>query len=129
VFRLGFSITGSKGTLFNKFGSSPSYVRLMQRSFNRAGERAILVSASYDFSRIGVDGLSVIVNFVAGFSGELRDQHRRSQEVDATIDYRVKEGLLKNFWLRIRGSLLSEQGSNRNGTDVRLILRYDIPVI
>jgi hypothetical protein len=129
VFRLGFSITGSKGTVFNSFGSSPSYVDLMQRSFNRADEKAILVSASYDFSRIGVDGLSVIVNFVAGFDGEFLNERRRGQEVDATIDYRVKKGLLKNFWLRIRGSLLSEQGSNRNGTDVRLILRYDIPVI
>ena len=129
VFRLGFSITGSKGTVFNSFGSSPSYVDLMQRSFNRADEKAILVSASYDFSRIGVDGLSVIVNFVAGFDGELLGERRRGQELDGTIDYRVKKGLLKNFWLRIRGSWLSEQGSDRDGTDIRLILRYDIPVI
>ncbi len=120
---------GSKGTIFNAFGSSPSYVDLMQRSFNRAEEKAILASASYDFSRIGVDGLSVIVNFVAGFDGEFLGQPRRGQEVDATIDYRVQKGLLKNFWLRIRGSWLSEQGAGRNGTDVRLILRYDIPVI
>ncbi len=129
VFRLGFSITGSNGTIFNAFGSSPSYVDLMQRSFNRADEKALLVSASYDFSRIGVDGLSVIVNFVAGFDGILLDERQRGQEIDATIDYRVQKGLLKNFWLRIRGSWLSEQGAGRNGTDVRLILRYDIPVI
>ena len=129
VFRLGFSITGSNSTIFNSFGSSPSYVDLMQRSFNRADEKAILVSASYDFSRIGVDGLSVIVNFVAGFDGELLGERRRGQELDGTIDYRVKKGLLKNFWLRIRGSWLSEQGSDRDGTDIRLILRYDIPVI
>jgi len=129
VFRLGFSITGSNGTIFNAFGSSPSYVDLMQRSFNRADEKALLVSASYDFSRIGIDGLSVIVNFVAGFDGILLDERQRGQEIDATIDYRVQKGLLKNFWLRIRGSWLSEQGAGRNGTDVRLILRYDIPVI
>jgi hypothetical protein len=129
VFRLGFSITGSKGTIFNAFGSSPSYVDLMQRSFNRAEEKAILASASYDFSRIGVDGLTVIVNFVAGFDGKFLNERRRSQEIDATIDYRITRGFLKNFWLRIRGSWLSEQGTEQDGTDVRLILRYDIPVI
>ncbi|MBW1844019.1 MAG: OprD family outer membrane porin [Deltaproteobacteria bacterium] len=129
VFRLGFSITGSNGTIFNAFGSGPSYVDLMQRSFNRAEEKALLASASYDFSRIGVDGLSVIVNFVAGFDGKFLGERRRGQEIDATIDYRVQKGLLKNFWLRIRGSWLSEQGVEQDGTDVRVILRYDIPVI
>ena len=53
-----------------------------------------------------------------------------AQEVDVTIDYRVKkEGRMKSFWLRVRGSWLSEETAGREGSDVRVILRYDFPVI
>ena len=46
-----------------------------------------------------------------------------------TIDYRVKKGWFESFWLRLRGSWLREEATNRDGTDVRVILRYDFPVI
>ena len=38
-------------------------------------------------------------------------------------------GLLLFRRLRLRGSWLSEQEADRNGTDFRVILRYDLPVI
>jgi len=128
MFRLGFSITGPN-TLANPFGSSPSYVNLMQRTFNRAEEKAFLASFSYDFSHLGVEGLSSIVNFVAAFDGKVQGVRHNAREVDATIDYRVKKGLLKSFWLRVRGSWLTEESRQQDGLDVRVILRYDIPVI
>ena len=68
----------------------------------------------------------VIVNFVAGFDSELDGD---AQEVDVTLDYRIGEGWLKSFWLRVRGSWLAEEAADRDGTDVRVILRYDFPVI
>jgi hypothetical protein len=53
-----------------------------------------------------------------------------AQEVDVTIDYRVKkEGRMKSFWLRVRGSWLDDESADGDGTDVRVILRYDLPVI
>ena len=45
-----------------------------------------------------------------------------------TIDYRVKkEGWMKSLWLRVRGSWLNDESADRDGTDVRVILRYDLP--
>ena len=129
VLRLGVSVTGSGSSIFSVYGTNPSYVDLMQRTFTRADEKALLASLSYDFSGIGVDGLTFIVNFVAGFDGELLGVRGDAQEVDATLDYRVPEGWFEGLWLRVRGSWLNEETAGRDGSDVRVILRYDFPVI
>ena len=105
----------------------------MQRTFVRPDEKALLMSASYDFAEIGVDGLKAIVNFVAGFDGKAvllgGGERRDSQEVDVTLDFRIGGGWLESFWLRVRGSFLHDEGADENGTDFRVILRYELPVI
>jgi len=129
VFRLGMAIAGANAST-NFYGSSPSYVDLMQETFNRPDEKALLASLSYDFAGLGVDDLSAIVSFVAGFGGKVDGGRSDRQEVDLTIDYRVsQEGWLDSFWLRVRGSWYKDQSAEHDATQVRLILRYDFPVI
>ncbi|MGI9431798.1 MAG: OprD family outer membrane porin [Myxococcota bacterium] len=128
VLRLGLTYTGSNGGIFSPFGSSPTYVDMMQRTFTRANEKALLLSLSYDFSELGAEGLTVIANFVSGWDGRILDEPDDAQEFDVTIDYRPK-GKFDGFWLRLRGSWLHEDRFNRHGTDVRVILRYDFRVI
>ena len=41
----------------------------------------------------------------------------------------IGDGWLESLWLRLRGSWLNEEGRDRDGTDFRVIFRYDIPVI
>lgn len=129
VFKLGFSVSDPDASVQNFYGSSPSYVDLMQRTFTRADEKAILASVSYDFSGLGIDGFSVIANFVTAFDGKKNGERDDAQELDVTIDYRLKKGDFKNLWLRLRGSWLNEELSDHNGTDVRAVLRYDLPLI
>ncbi len=131
VLRLGGVFTGTGGTIVSFYGTNPSYVDLMQRTFTREDEKAVLGSLSYDFAGLGVPGLSAIVNVVAAFEGRPSRGARRkdAQEVDLTVDYKLKGGWLDSFWLRVRGSWLHEQQSERNGTDLRVILRYDFPAI
>ncbi len=132
VFRLGGSFTGASGRIVSFFGANPSYVDLMQRTFTATGEKALLASVSYDFSRLGVKGLSGIMNFVAAFEGEpitAPDEADNAFEVDLTFDYKVESGWLETFWLRLRGSWLREEQLSRDGYDVRAILRYDFPVL
>jgi hypothetical protein len=87
------------------------------------------VSLSYDFTDIGVDGLTLIANFAAGFDGKLAGQRGDAQELDVTMDYRLTEGLLENFWLRVRASWLRDELIDREATEVRVILRYDVPLL
>jgi hypothetical protein len=130
VFRLGLGIAGPDAPDRNDFGSTPSYTDLIQRTFNAPDEKALLASISYDFSGLGVDGLSAIVNFAAGFDGKVDGGRSDAQEVDVTIDYRMKkEGWMKSFWLRVRGWWLHQESAVQDGTGARVILRYDFPVI
>ena len=128
VLRIGGSFTGD-ASIEGFYGSNPSYTNLMQRTFTAGDEKALLLSASYDFSEVGLPALSVIVNFVAAFDGERFGLSGQSQTLDATIDYRIGSGILETFWLRLRGSWLHDQNANKDGKDFRVILRYDIPVI
>jgi hypothetical protein len=129
VFRLGFAITGPDAGIFTAFGSSPSYVDLMQRGFNRADEKAVLASVSYDFSQLGAEGLSAILNYVGGFDGKLLGKRGQGHELDLTVDYKIGRGWLESLWLRVRGSWITERLADQDGSDVRVILRYAIPVI
>jgi hypothetical protein len=129
VLRLGGSFTGAGGPILNAYGSSPSYTNLMQRVFDRANEKALLASLSYDFSFFDLDAVSFIVNFAAGFGGELEGRRGDVQEVDVTLDYRLTRGPLRSLWLRVRGSWLHDDLAERNGTDIRVFLRYDLPVL
>jgi hypothetical protein len=54
------SITGDESKLFSPFGSKPNYTDMQQVSFDNAGEKAIGVSAAYDFGHLfGALGLVV----------------------------------------------------------------------
>jgi hypothetical protein len=129
VFRLGVGFSGPNAAT-DFYGSTAYYIDLMQRTFDRPEEKALLASVSYDFAGLGVEGLSAIVNFAAGFDGEVAGGRSDSQEVDLTLDYHVtKDGWMKSFWLQLRGSWLNDQTADSDGTQVRAILRYDFPVI
>jgi len=67
-------------------------------------------------------------HFGAVVDGDSDGVRGDAQEIDATIDYRVKKGFLNSFWLRVRGSWLNEESADRNGTEIRVILRHDFPV-
>ncbi len=74
---------------------------------------------------------SAIFNAVAAWDARPSSgsRSRDSQELNLTIDYKIKQGWLESFWVRVRGSWLHEQRTQQNGTDLRVIFRYDFPVI
>ena len=96
---------------------------------NVPGEKALLLSVSYDFDEIGWTGLSAILNAVAAFDADTAVSRGSAQEIDLTLDYRPQRGPLRNFWLRLRGSWLHEQSAGKDGAEVRVIFRYDLPAI
>jgi hypothetical protein len=91
----------------------------MLSNFVSPGENAFLVGASYDFEKIGLRGVSAFVNFVYGDQrfGDWR------HEFNATLDYRINKGPLKNLWLRLRYASLESSGQVPV-TDYRAIVNY-----
>ena len=45
----------------------PGYTSVQVQDFNRAGENAFMVKASYDFTRLGLEGVTAYTLFVHGW--------------------------------------------------------------
>jgi hypothetical protein len=131
-----FSSTDDERIIRNPWGGYPGYISLMLSDFNRADEDAWLVGASYDFSELGIEGLSVFAKYARGYnakssiSGSAGEALPNQEEFDITFDYRLEKGPLKNLWLRFRYAFLNQDGPEAVDSDnIRIILNYDIPIL
>jgi hypothetical protein len=129
-----FSITGAGNTIQSPWGSFPGYVAMIDQDFNRANEKAILIGAAYDFSRILTQGLSANVNFAWGWDAINPSTRRKAPdqaEYDFTVDYRppFKVPVLQGMWFRARAAVLDQQNSKTTGYQFRLILNWDRDLI
>lgn len=119
IITLAFTSIADGSKVLRPFGGTPSFNALMISKFDGAGEDTFRVGLSYDFARLGLNGLKAFANYA---HGELpAGQHE--EEFDVTADYRIADGQLRNLWLRVRFGRNS--ASNRAVTDdLRVILNY-----
>ena len=74
---------------------------------------AVLTAIEVAWSYLGLEGLSGIVNFVAAFDGETLGEPSNTREVDVTLDYRIREGMFRGLWLRLRSSIVDDAAFSR----------------
>jgi hypothetical protein len=132
ILGVSFSTTDDGAEIISPFGGNPSYLSIMQRDFDRAGEDAWGVTLTYSFKELGWDGLSAFANYAEGYGAIDADTGASlpdRRELDVTLDYRVTKGPLRGFWLRLRGSVLDVDGDRKTHDVVRAIINYDIPVL
>jgi hypothetical protein len=121
VLSMAFTSTADGSGILRPFGGVPAFNSLMISDFDSAGENAFGAGVSYDFARLGLTGLRAFADYA---HGEL-PAGRHEDEIDATGDYRIEEGPLRNFWLRIRYA--HNTHSNQPGSDdFRVILNYTL---
>jgi len=121
VLSISFTSTNNGLKILRQFGGVPAFNSVMVSDFAGDAEDSFRVGLSYDFARIGLAGFTAFANYV---HGELLAD-RQEDEIDATVDYRIDHGPLKNFWLRLRyaHNTLSEQPATQ---DFRVILNYTL---
>jgi hypothetical protein len=131
VFRAAFSITANSRNINSPYGTYPGYLSLIEKDFNRAGEKAWLLGFSYDFKDY-VKGLSATFNFARGTDavdpanqGGLPDQN----EYDITIDYRIQQGPLRGIWVRLRNGYVDFSNGGGSSNNVRLIINYPLALL
>jgi hypothetical protein len=132
ILTLAFGTTDSEATIRSPFGPYAGYLSLMQEDFNRASEDAFGVGASFHFRRLGLPGLSA--HGLAAWGRDAKDPATRQslpdqRELDATLDYRFEDGVLRGLWLRLRFSNVDIEDSSRDSNELRFIVNYELPVL
>ena len=131
ILNFAFSKTDSESTIRNPWGGYPGFLSLMIKDFYRASEDAWLVGFSYNFSTLGLDGLSMFTNYAKGNTPESgKTASPNQEEIDLTVDYRFQRNFLKGLWLRMRGAYVDQDGPD--GIDVkdfRVIVNYELPIL
>jgi hypothetical protein len=128
ILTLAFSSVNNDSGIRNPWGGYPGYLSLIHKDFNRAGEDAWLIGLSYDFTRLGLPGLSAFTNFA---SGDTPDSGARAsddqKEFDLTVDYRFSDAL-EGLWIRARTAHVEQDGDEADSQDYRLIVNYSVPL-
>jgi hypothetical protein len=132
VFKLAGAVTDDSAAIRRPWGGSPSYLYISRGDFDRAGEKAVLFSISYNPEQFSSHGLSGFINIARGV--DARDSLTGSPlpdqtEYDLNIDFRPPRGVLKGFSLQLRGVWLDIEGENDTRRDHRIILNYSIPLL
>ncbi len=131
LLSLAHTSVSSNARIRNPWGGSPSYISLMIRDFDRAGEDAWLLGLSTDFSHFGDNGFSGFINYAWGDTPDNgADASPDESELDLTLDYKPEAGLMKGLWFRLRAAIVNQDGAGRKDLrDIRLIANYDFSVL
>ena len=126
-----FSFTGKGNNIQKPWGSSPSYLSLIDQDFDRANEKAFLIGAAYDFSNVLTKGLSATMNMAWGKDAINPSNGRPAPdqgEYDLTVDYRPPGKYLaffKGIWFRARGAINTQQDARATGYQFRFIINWE----
>ena len=132
VLGLAFTRTSREAAMQSPWGAYPGYTSSIIRDFDQAGENAFLVRLSYDFSGIGLDGLSAFASYARGWDVVDPSSGRSlpgEEEFDVTVDFRPKKSFFGNFWFRARGAFSRQMGSKESTRQLQLILNHEIPLL
>jgi len=128
ILTLAYTQADDSAKLQNPWSGNPFYTDSMIQGFNRPGERAGLAKLSYDFTDLGLTGVSAYVQYTYGSTDAAAagPQRIKESEVDFDVQWRPNWPILKGLWLRARYGVadIDEGGNNTRVRDLRLIANY-----
>jgi hypothetical protein len=130
VLSLAHTSTANNAGIQSNWGGSPSYLSLMIKDFDRAGEDAWLVGLSSDFRIFGENAFSAFINYAWGDTPDHGSKANPDQsELDVTLDYKPEAGTVKGLWFRLRGAFVDQDSGGTDLQDIRFIANYDFSVL
>lgn len=132
--RLAASTAGDEKGLQSPFGGPPNYLSIIVDNFDRAGEDAIMIGASYDFKDAGVPGLSAFSNISSGRTPNSGPSASPDEtEYDLTVDYKfAKDSAANGLAIRVRGAWIDQDEKEAGGDDFfdfRIIINYAFSIL
>lgn len=123
-------MTGDTGYAYIK-GTDPYLVNFVQISdFANKDEKSWQLRYDYDFSAIGIPGLTFMTRYLYGSDIDTLlpgDSKGRERERDMDIGYVIQSGPLKNLGLKWRNAAL-RSNFDRAIDENRLIVSYSLPL-
>ena len=124
LLTMAYTNTANGADMQSPWGGYSGYTSVMIEDFFRAGESALMLRASYDFSGDGLEGLSASALRVHG-SGVNKPLYNED-ETDLDLQWVPKNGALKGFSFRTRYARVNQRGGgDPDINDFRLIVNYD----
>jgi hypothetical protein len=133
VLTLGYTHTNSGEDMQSPWSGHPGYTSVQVQDFNRANEESFIVKGSYDFTRLGLKGVSAYALFVHGWDRvdpATKASVANENEFNADIQWRPQWKFLKGLWFRGRYANVHQYDSPHDSiNDFRIIVNYDIPLL
>jgi len=133
ILTLAYTHTSGGANMQNPWSGYPGYTSVQVRDFDQAGQDAFMVQASYDFTRLGLRGVTAYALFVHGWSAlnpSTKAPVPNENEVDADVQWRPRWKFLKGLWFRVRYANVHQYEAPKNSlNDFRVIVNYDFPLL
>ena len=133
VFTFAYTNTLRRDDMQNPWSGYPGYTSVQVQDFNRAEEQAIMPKLSYDFSRLGLEGVSAYLLFVHGWDRidpSTKAGVPNENEFNFDFQWRPTWSFLNGFSARFRYSRVQQyQGPKDHQDDFRFIVNYDFPLL
>ena len=124
LLTLAYTDTAKGADMRTPWGGYPGYTSVQVKDFDRAGESAIMLKGTYDFSSHGAEGLSAYALYVHG-TGVVAPAYNEN-EADLNLQWTPKAGALKGMSFRLRYAHIDQRGGgDPTINDFRVIVNYD----
>lgn len=125
LFTTAYTRAGGDSNMQNPWSGYPGYTSVQVEDFNRDGEGAWLLRASYAFQT--VKGASVYALYVDGSDPDAPGDFAKD-EYDFNVQWAVPEGRFKGLMLRLRYAHVEQKDPQRSDLDdLRIMVFYDPP--
>jgi hypothetical protein len=132
ILTLAYTIAGKGADLQNPWSSYPGYTSVQVQDFNRAGENAFLTKLSYEFTNLGLPGLTAYGLWVHGWNRVdpiTKASVKQEDEYDLDLQWRPQIKILKGLWFRTRYAYIDQSDGGPSQSDFRIIVNYDLPIL
>lgn len=126
VFTAAITTVNDGDTMRSPWSGYPGYTSVQVQDFFRAGESAAMFRAGYDFTSLGLKGVSAYALYVYGFGVE--DPNSDQSEIDLNLQWTPVGGALRGMSYRLRYAYVTQRGDgDPDINEFRFILNYDFP--
>jgi len=133
ILTLGYTKDSKGANLQSPWSSYPGYTGALVSDFNNAGQKAFSTQVSFNFMRLGLEGVTAYGLFVHGW-GSVDPSTKASvpdeNEYDIDVWWQPKWNFLKGLSFRVRYGLVHQyQEPKQYIHNFRMIVNYDLPLL